>query len=141
MHKNTNFDVPNGPTFDLADDVNFDQLLYDVAAGEFSACVARPDMSSFSHHHAKHDTAPRRKVEGPDRYGCKKLSPAISEVVRLHTLVAFRIAQLLGLLMVRTIPFVFDIAGVRGDLLSVAYLDEHRTLLAHPDVQHTRSVL
>ena len=67
----TNFDVLDGPQFDLADDINFDQLMYDVAAGEYAACFARPDMSSFSRHRSKTGNVPYRKVEGGDRYGCR----------------------------------------------------------------------
>ena len=38
-----NFDVVNGPAFDLTDDAVWDELLRSVAAGEYSACIACPD--------------------------------------------------------------------------------------------------
>ena len=68
-----NFDVLNGPLLVLADNIIFDQLICDVVAGEFSVWFARPDMSSFSRHHSQQCNAPRRKAEGPERYGCSRL--------------------------------------------------------------------
>ena len=60
--------------------------------------------------------------------------------MRLHTLVAVRIAQILDLLLIISIPFIFEIAAIRDNLVSVAHLDEHRALMAHHEACHTRAV-
>ena len=80
----------NGPQFDLADDVVWDQLMYDVAAGEYAAGLACPDLSSFSKYHGLPGHAPRRDVDGPGRYGMKKLAPDTVEKMCLHNLVGQR---------------------------------------------------
>ena len=42
-----NYDLKNGQTFDLADDVVWDQVLYDIAAWEYISAFASPDCSTF----------------------------------------------------------------------------------------------
>ena len=81
-------DVQNGPTGDLTDDAIWGDLLYHVAAGDYSACIASPECSTFSKLHNLPGPPPLRDASGPGPYGRKDLSPADKERVRAHTLVA-----------------------------------------------------
>ena len=73
------YDIQNASQFDLADDAVWGQLLYDVAAREYTACIACPDCSTFSKLHNLPGPPPLRGVSGPGRYGRKDLSPAQGE--------------------------------------------------------------
>ena len=101
-----NFDLANGPQFDFADDAVWDQLRYDVAAGRYSAALAFPDLSTYSHHHMKTGHKPYRSAEGPGRYKLKGLSLEIAEKLRLQNLVAVRIAEVLNMFLVHQLPFL-----------------------------------
>ena len=43
-----NYDVRKGKQFDLVDIAVFDRILYDIVGGEYMACFASPDCSSYS---------------------------------------------------------------------------------------------
>ena len=56
----TNFDIKNGPHGDLADDVVWDKLLYDITANEYAAALACPDCSTSSKLHNLLGPLPQR---------------------------------------------------------------------------------
>ena len=46
-----NYDRLNGQQFDLVDDVVWDDIMRDIAAGEYIAAFASPECSTFSKLH------------------------------------------------------------------------------------------
>jgi len=64
-----NYDRLNGQQFDLVDDVVKDEILRDIAAGEYVAAFASPECCTFSKLHNLPGPPPLRTVEGPERYG------------------------------------------------------------------------
>ena len=70
----TNFDRLNGQQFDLVDDVVWDEILRDIAAGEYVAAFASLECSTFSKLHNLPGPPPLRAVSGPERYGLKSNS-------------------------------------------------------------------
>ena len=89
-----NYDLKDGAHCDLTDDAVWDPILRDTAAGEYAACFASLERSTFSQLHNKLvGPLPLRDATGPGRYGKKGLSPSDHEQVRFHTLVAVRVAQ------------------------------------------------
>ena len=75
----TGFDIKNGPQFDLSEDFIWDQLQYDVAASEYAAVIACPDLTTYSRHHQRPGHIPLRTVKRPDRYGIRKVPPEIAD--------------------------------------------------------------
>ena len=94
-----NYDTQNGPTGDLADTYNFDQVVGDFKAGEYSAVFASPECGPFSklHNLPGPGGPPLTTATGPERYGRKCLAPPIYERVRAQILVCIRVAQILKL--------------------------------------------
>ena len=75
-----------------------------------------------------------------DRYGIRKMTPKVTEKNRLHNLVALRIAKVLNLMSILGRPFVYEVAAVRSDQVSVAHLDEYVELMSLKEVTHTVGV-
>ena len=115
----------NVPAFDLTDDAVWDDLLRCVAAGEYSACIACPDCSTFSKLHNLPGPPPMRDATGPGRYGRKGLTPAKQERIREHNLVSLRVAQVLNILTIRQLPWIFEAPYATSNQVSVLHLDEH----------------
>ena len=99
-----NYDILNGQVYDLADTAISNEMIRSVAAGDYLACFASPDCSTFSKLLNLPGGPPvLRGNSGRARYGLKKysngrpLSADDKEKVRVHTLVAVRVAQTLDL--------------------------------------------
>ena len=101
------YDLKNGQQIDLVDDVVWDKVLCDIVAGEYFGVFASPDCSTFSKLHNLPGPPPVRGVSGSGRYGFKSNAIKQAEHVRLHTLVALRVAQALGLFTELRIPWEF----------------------------------
>ena len=118
----------------------WDQLRYDVAARRYSAALAFPDLSTFSQHHSKAGHKPHRSVDGPGRYKLKGLPLEIAEKLRLQNLVAVRIADIMNMFMVHQLPFLIGVDSIRPERVSVAHLDEYRSLTNAQEVFTTKCV-
>ena len=110
-----NYDTLNGQEFDLADTAIYEAVLRDIAAGEYMACFASPDCSTFSKLLNLPGGPPvLRGNTGRPRYGLtyyangKPLSVEDKEKVRVHTLVAVRVAEALDLFATRGLPFGYE---------------------------------
>ena len=67
-----NYDLEEGGHCDLTDDAMWDPILRDTAAGEYVACFASPECSTFPQLHNKPGGPPPwRDATGPGRYGKK----------------------------------------------------------------------
>ena len=129
-----NYDILDGPECYLAYAAVCDELLHKVAAGEYAACIACPMCSTFSKLLNLPGTPALRDASGPGRYGKKGLTPAQKEKVRLHTLVAVRVAQVLTLLTVRMLPWIFEAPHAIEKQVSVLNLDGYTEPPSRPDV-------
>ena len=132
-----NYDRLNGQQFDLVDDVVEDENMHDIAAGEYVAAFASPECSTSSKLHNLPGPPPLRTVSGPERYGIKSNNIEQAEKVRIHTLMAVRVAQALGLLTVLRIPWLYETPAIHAGQVSMAHLDEYVALLKMDGVQHT----
>ena len=132
-----NYDKVNGQQFDLVDDVVKDAILHDIAAGEYVAAFASPECSTFSKLHNLPGPPPLRTATGPERYGIKKNNIEQAEKVRIHTLMAVRVAQALDLLTELRIPWLYETPAIHAGQVSMAHLDEYVALLKMDGVQHT----
>ena len=132
-----NYDRLNGQQFDLVDDVVKDEILRDIAAGEYVAAFARPECSTFSKHHNFPGPPPLRAVDGPERYGITTNNAEQKEKVRIHTLMAVGVAAALDLLTELRIPWLFETPAIHAGQVSMAHLDEFRALLKMEGVKHT----
>ena len=77
-----NYGRLNGQQFDLVDDIVKDEILHDIAAGEYVAAFASPECSTFSKLHNLPDPPPLRTASGPERYGIKTNNIEQSEKAR-----------------------------------------------------------
>ena len=132
-----NYDKVNGQQFDLVDDVVKDEILHDIAAGEYVAAFASPECSTFSKLHNLPGPPPLRTATGPERYGIKTNNIEQAEKVRIHTLMAVRVAQALDLLTELRIPWLYETPAIHAGQVSMAHLDEYVALLKKDGVQHT----
>ncbi len=83
-----NWDLENGPQFDLSDDATWDALVERVRSREFAAAFASPPCTTASRLRNKPGgPPPLRGVEGAARYGLGGLSIPNKELVRLHNLI------------------------------------------------------
>ena len=123
-----NYDLRNGPQFDLMDDAGWDALLRSVNAWEYAACFACPDCATFSKLHSLPGPPPLRDVEGPGRYGRKGLTPEQNERIRKHTLVATRVAKLLVILTKQAAPWIFEAPWATAKMVSILNLDEYMAI-------------
>ena len=73
---------------------------------------------------------------GPERDGLKSNCIKQAETVRIHTLMAVRVAQALDLLTILRIPWLFETPAIHSDQVSMGHLDECVALLAKPGVKH-----
>ena len=99
-----NYDRLNGQQFDLVDDVVKDDIMCDIAAGEYVAAFPSAECSTFSKPHNLPGPPPLRAVSGPERYGLKSNNIGQAEKVRIHIAMAVRVAQALDLLTALRIP-------------------------------------
>ena len=132
-----NYDRLNGQQFDLVDDVVKDEILRDIAAGEYVAAFASPECSTFSKLHNLPGPPPLRTVDRPERYGITTNNAEQKEKVRIHTLMAVRVATALDLLTELRIPWLFETPAIHAGQVSMAHLDEYRALLKMDGVKHT----
>ena len=88
-------------------DVVKDEILRDIVAGECVAAFASPECSTFSKLHNLPGPPPLRTASGPERYGIKTNNIEQSEKVRIHTLMAVRVAEALDLLTELRIPWLY----------------------------------
>ena len=130
-----NYDLRNGQQFDLTDDAVHDPLANSVAEGEYVACFACPDCSTFSKLHSLPGPPPYRDVEGRGRYGRDDLTPERAEKVRKQTIVVLRIARILASLTRQGIPWIFECPWASENMVSVLNLDEYRALLRTEGVE------
>ena len=131
-----NYGRLNGQQFDLVDDVVWDDIMCDIAAGEYVAAFASPECSTFSKLHNLPGPPPLRAVTGPERYGLKSNSIKQAETVRFHTLMALRVAQALDLLTILHIPWLYETPAIRDNEVSMGHLDEYVELLKRLKVEH-----
>ena len=132
-----NYDKANGQQFDLIDDVAWDQILRDIAAGNTlrhsSALTARHFRSCIIFL----DLLPLRSVSGTGRYGLNDNNTKQKKTVQIHTWVAIRVAQALGLLMDLRIPWMFETPAIHAGQVSMGHLVEYAALLQKAGVMHT----
>ena len=76
-------------------------------------------------------------MSGPERYGLKSNNIAQAEQIRIHTLMALRVAQALDLLTVLRIPWLYETPAIHDGQVSMAHLDEYVALLKMEGVRHT----
>ena len=119
----------------------YEAILRDVATGEYLACFASPDCSTFSKLLNLPGGPPvLRGNTGRARYGLKKysndkpLSSDDKEKVRIHTLVAVRMAQTLDLFATRGLPFGYETPEILEGQISMGNLDEFLELRSKPHV-------
>ncbi len=92
------FDLRNGPEYDLADDAVWMPIRERLLVGFCSACFAPPPCSTFSRlRSVPGGPGPLRGLSGRGRYGLKHLSIKNAELVRLHNLLATRSAEALAI--------------------------------------------
>ena len=103
-----NYDIKNGPEFDLVDNAVWEPLLRSIAAGEYLACIGCPMCATYSKLLNLPGPLVLRDVEGPGRYGRKDLTPSQGEKVRMHTLASLRVAEALNLFLIRQLLWVFE---------------------------------
>ena len=126
-----NYDLKDGAHCDLTDDAVWDPILRDTAAGEYGACFASPECTTFSQLHNKPGgPPPLRDATGPGRYGKKGPSRSDREKIQAHTLVAVRVAQVLDLFTIRGFPWIFEAPEASENQASVFNSDEYVALLA-----------
>ena len=91
------WDIENGPEYDLADDTRWNRLLALINAGELHATIWSPPCSTYSGCRSETDRGPRplRGASGRERYGSDdvKLTSEEKEAVRVGTLLAVRTAE------------------------------------------------
>ena len=80
---------------------------------------------------------PLRTASGPERYGIKTNNIEQAEKVRIHTLMAVRVAQALDLLTEWRVPWLYETPAIYAGQVSMAHLDEYVALLKKEGVQHT----
>ena len=113
--ENGDYDIVNGPARDLADNAVFEPIIPAVLAGEYAGSLASPDCSTFSKvRNMPGGPPPLRGVDGKQLKtypaGSRKgrpLSPADVEMVRVHTLVANRVAQIHAAFHTKSLPFIY----------------------------------
>ena len=132
-----NYDRLNGRKIDLVDDVVWGEILRDIAAGEYVVALASPECSTFSKLHNLPGPPPLRAVLGPERYGLNSNNIKQKETVRVHTLVALRVAQALDLLTELRIPRIYETPAIHAGQVSMAHLDEYVALMKRTGVKHT----
>ena len=138
----TNFDIVNGPLYDLSDTFVFDRLERRVRAGDYAAAIASPECSPFSklHNLPGPGGPPLTTVTGPERYGRRDLKPKTREKVRSQILVCIRVATILMIFLEMELPFIFETAEFQEKQTSVLHLDEYVRLRAGIGVTLRRGV-
>ena len=114
------YDVINGPAFDIADNSVWEPLLGRIQSGHYSGLFAVPPSDTFLK--ARGDPGEPlalRGTDGADRYDFCKLSVNDQALVRLHNLYAVRAAQAVTLIM--------KLGGVAG--LATPALRKHKVSL------------
>ena len=114
--EDSDYDIVNGPARDLADNAVFEPIIPAVLAGEYAGSLASPDCSTFSKvRNMPGGPPPLRGVDGKQLKtypaGPRKdqpLSPADVELVRVHTLVSNRVAQILTAFHSKGLPFIYE---------------------------------
>ena len=86
-----NYDIANGPQFDIVDDSVWDALFSDASSMEYVACMASPPCGPMSKLHSLPGPPPLFAVDGPGRYGRRDLSPRSKERARTHILIITRV--------------------------------------------------
>ena len=135
-----NYDIKNGPEFDLVDNAVWEPLLRSIAAGEYMACIGCPMCATYSKLLNLPGPPVLRDVEGPGRYGRNDLTPAQGEKVRIHTLVSLRVAEAWEFFLIRKLPWLFAAPKASEKEVSVYNLDEYKNLLKQPGVVRTTGV-
>ncbi len=136
-----NWDLANGPQYDIADDANWDPLLARVRAKEFAAAFASPPCTTASRlRNRPGGPPPLRGITGPDRYGLKGLTVPNKELVRLHNLILVRVAEVLQIMVDHESPWVFETPALRDGEVSVLRLDEYQNLMSNSAVEHVIGV-
>ena len=133
-----NYDVANGPQFDIVDDVVWDTIYTAVTSLEYVGCVACPPCSTYSQLHSLPGPPPLRDATGPGRYGRSNLLPPVKERVRKHTLITTRVAQILTHFTRLKVPWIFEAPWATDNQVSALNLDEFVNLLAMHGVTKTK---
>ena len=133
----TNYDVANGPQFDIVDDLVWDTIYTAVTSLEYVGCVACPPCSTYSQLHSLPGPPPLRDATGPGRYGRSNLLPPVKERVRKHTLISTRVAQILTHFTRLKVPWIFEAPWATENQVSALNLDEFVNLLAMHGVTKT----
>ena len=76
-------------------------------------------------------------MDGPERYGITTNNVEQKEKVRIHTLMAVRVAAALDLLTELRIPWLFETPAIHAGQVSMAHLDELKALLKMDGVKHS----
>ncbi len=136
-----NWDTENGPRFDITDDANWDPLLARIRLMEFAAVFASPPCTTASRlRNIPGGPPPLRGLVGASRYGLSGLSVSNKELVRLHNLIAVRVAQVLEFVTVQGRPWIFETPALKDGEVSVLRLDEFQRLLEATGVEHNIGV-
>ena len=80
----TNYDLANGPQFDIVDDSAWDKLHTEAFSMEYVGCMAGPPCGPMSKLHSLPGPPPLFDVAGTGRYGRSNLSPRSKERARKH---------------------------------------------------------
>ena len=135
------YDVLNGPTYDVVDNSVWETLLKRIQSGYYSGLFAAPPSDACLKSRGDPGEPPAlRGVEGAGRYGYRQLSVSDKALVRLHNLMAVRAAQAFT-----TIMKLGGVAGLvtpalRKRKVSLLRLDEYDDLLNAEGVKHIVSV-
>jgi hypothetical protein len=69
-----NYDRLNGQQFDLVDDAVKDEILHDIAAGEYVAAFASPECSTFTKLHNLPGPHPSERWTGPKDMALQRIT-------------------------------------------------------------------
>lgn len=130
------FDIANGPKYDLAGDANWGPLYKRITAGEYRAIFSSPPCEAFSRvRNAPRGPPPLRGTVGPDRYGLRELKKRQADLARAHNLLATGATHQM---VKQNRIAIFEQPAVRDGEVSMLLLDEFRILLEC--MEHTRAV-
>ena len=132
------WDILNGPDFDLTDNENWCRLSSRISVGCYDACLLGPPCNTFSNARNDHDGGPQplRTASGAERYGRQGLEPKDKEKVKIGTLLAVRSARVFSDFHNQRKPAVLEQPLWIQDGTSVSMLnfDEYARLRSLPGV-------
>ena len=126
----TNYDLANGPQFDITDDTVWDELFTGASSMEYVACMAGPPCGPMSKLHSLPGPPALFDVDGRGRYGRRDLSPRSKERARKHILIITRALQILSHFTRLKVPWIYEAPWATEKEVSAFNLDELKILLA-----------